>query len=503
MRFSNKRAYTKKEKEAAKLIARKQDDDLEKVHQLFKAFGDHLLSESDVVDLLGARGARSTRSIRSALAALVGDGALEADEETIRPLDPKQTKVYRLAGKKHFRLQLIGIETKLSDDDTVIQCTCDGRLIRAIARVERLDVIAGKGAQRKEIESHVAKIAKGIGSGTPVPSAVILVALKDRVRESAKREVDDSETILVRPMRPFQRVVLPDRKIAQEFRPVMIDVPYKAAAFDGEKGMLLVDGQQRTAALSLVDRDKVPEAPMSMNIMVADDEKARTIFSIANNTVKIKTDLLRALVAELRRPPGGLVSDDQVPMQTVKALALEYGKSPFRGIVSYQGVQKKAEMVVAQNALFEIVRLFAGKFEEAGIGTQRKTLVEAIAKSFDLVKRTWPEEWGKRATESKLMHSGGLSAVSQVLVRRVLMLYSKYGSLSKPKVWSELASTLARLKDVVAWSQEAAVDGTATAKRNWKYTISRVQVTPQDIKALAEFLEMQMVRVDAAHAGRR
>jgi hypothetical protein len=49
----------------------------------------------------------------------------------------------------------------------------------------------------------------------------------------------------------------------QQVRLVLIEIPYRRAAFDDEKSILLVDGQQRTAALALVSVQDHPSIEMA------------------------------------------------------------------------------------------------------------------------------------------------------------------------------------------------------------------------------------------------
>jgi hypothetical protein len=64
----------------------------------------------------------------------------------------------------------------------------------------------------------------------------------------------------------------------QSIRSVEIDFPFRPAAFDDEKAALLVDGQQRTAALSMVDIEKVPAVALSVMAVIADADEAKRVF---------------------------------------------------------------------------------------------------------------------------------------------------------------------------------------------------------------------------------
>jgi DGQHR domain-containing protein len=495
-----RKGFAKRDLNKARLIGAKKTELSQRISELFKALNDPLLSEEEVALLLAAK--REAKNVPDALEGLCKDEILECSDTTARPLDRKATRVYRLASVAAKRLRLVGIETKVSAKDSVIQTACDGRLIRSFAQVARLDVLAGRGQQRHEIVSHITDIARGIENGTSVPSSIILVVLASWFKEVAKGEAAEANgSIVLRPVVDYRKEHEPQRNdVAQEVRGVTLDIPFRRASFDNEKGVLLVDGQQRTAALAMVDPDRIPSVPMSVNLFVADDERAKEIFSVANNTVKIKADHLRALIAEMKRPPGALRVTEQVPIAVTRALAIGDKASPFYMIVSYQGVPRASGMVIAQNGLFTVVKHFAEDIHGADLAKNKKLLARVISKAFSCVKETWPEAWGKRPADSKLMHSAGLTAISRVLTRKLEALFTTYGEWDNPQIWRDLRSSLERLSRFVVWTEDSAAAGTANARGNWRRHIRDRQVTPQDISRLASFLHSEMNRLDAEAA---
>ena len=103
---------------------------------------------------------------------------------------------------------------------------------------------------------------------------------------------------------------IPTQQI-QTLRSVEIDFPFRPAAFDDEKAALLVDGQQRTAALAMVSIDEHPEIMLSAIALVADEDEAKKIFNIANSTQKITTEFSRALIASMEYETGYLGRTNQ------------------------------------------------------------------------------------------------------------------------------------------------------------------------------------------------
>ena len=71
----------------------------------------------------------------------------------------------------------------------------------------------------------------------------------------------------------------------QQLRLVEIDFPFRRAAFDEEKTALLVDGQQRTAALAQVSIDSRPQVDLSVNAVITGIDAAKVVFGVAINTL--------------------------------------------------------------------------------------------------------------------------------------------------------------------------------------------------------------------------
>jgi len=464
----------------------------DRVLEVFKALPDPLLSPEEVSKLLGSEKDPTV----DALAALHAEGALEKSTTTSRPLDSAGVVLYRLAGVPFVRLKLVGIESRITEGASRLQFTCDGRLIRSIARVDRLDAIAATGNQRDEINSHVHKIAHGIEAGTQIPNPVLLVFLAYQVAGPEDEEAPASFIRIV-PMGDYTRVPSPvvDGTIVQEFRPVQIDLPFRRAAFDEEKSALLVDGQQRTAALSLVDIEKVPSYSLSINAEIADSEQAKTIFIVANSTAKIETQFSRALLASMDQSPGYLASERPKAL-AAKILALDDTDSPFYGLVQYPGAKNAKRPPIAYNSLFQVVSIFA----ESGLplGDQsEKTIARLVARGFALVKKTWESAWGLKPSESRLMHGVGLRSLATLLVNRIEALYTAYGGdVDNDALWAEIEASLRRLQPHLIWRVADTANALKGAVKMYNEEISQAQNTSQDISSLTKAIRRLSLELD-------
>jgi hypothetical protein len=278
-----------------------------KIEALFGQLTDPLLSAGEVGELLAV--AADEAHLIEDLEQLVNEKYLEKSLETTRPLDKEILTLYRRADKIPTRLKVLAIGCRLSDQTYRYLFTIDGRLIRSFSRIDRLDAVAGTGNQRSEVIKHVGEIAKGIKSGTQIANSVLMVFQTDVfITDPDPEETLPASWVICRTLGTETNVPHPlDAGLTiQCVKTVELDIPFRLAAFDEEKSALLVDGQQRTSALSLVDVDEVPSFAFSVSAVVASLDDAKKIFQLANSTVKITTQFSRALLASMEDAPGYL-----------------------------------------------------------------------------------------------------------------------------------------------------------------------------------------------------
>jgi DGQHR domain-containing protein len=497
-----KSIFTSDQRALAATIGAKSDSLEEKIVQLFTNLQDPLLSGDDVHSLLAVQS--SAEEVTTALKALVEKKTLEVSDQTLRALDPDGISLYRLQNVPFTRLKLIAVESALNDGTTRFQLTCDGRIVRSIARIDRLDALAGDGNQREEIHKHVKDIAKGIMSGTQIPNSVLLVMLKNQVVEAKDGEADDGipeSNIVIRPASDWISVGVPhDAEVPiQKFRSVAIDIPFRRAAFDEEKSTLLVDGQQRTAALSLVDIDIVPQFSLSVNAVQADAEEAKRVFRVANSTVKITADFSRALLSTMSDTPVYLRQERDQAL-AVKKIALEMKESPFFGMAQHPGVKPTPRPPIAYNSLFQVVKVFADSplpFADAEI------LADTVSRAFAIVKKTWPDEWGRKPTDSKLMHGVGLRSLSSLVVYKLEGLLPAFnGDLADTALWDSIEASLKRLSEIIVWSNTAALNAQKAVQKLYRDEIGDYQNTSQDIERCTKLLREKSLAADTEAAGK-
>jgi len=487
---------------AADLLSDTEQTVASATRDVFANLDDPLLSAEDVAELLGE--SDREEEVKAALAALVEDGTLEVSTATQRPFDAERVPLYRSATVPATRLVLSGLQSESLSGTSRFQFSAEGRLIRSIARVDRLDALAGTGQQRKEIEAHVRRIADGVRAGTQIPNPVLLVLLEESTyfAESQGDEDEDEDEedlpesfIRIRALEPLQEILDPRGRPIQRVRMVELDFPYRRAAFDDEKSVLLVDGQQRTAALSLVPVDDMPHVDLGVNVVISTEEDSKRVFQVANETVKISTDFSRALLASMAEAPGYLRSE-RIKAEACRLLSLTDTGSPFHNIVRYPGARPDRALV-AYNSLFNVVNTIASGLPDDYVNTA-ESLAEIVKKVFLAVHDTWPAAWGVRPQESRLMHGAGLRAMSGVALLKLQAYLTSGAELNDERTWTELKTSLGRMKPRIVWTDSEAAEGSATAKKIWREEISSRQNTSQDIKALTEFLSKESLALDMA-----
>ena len=472
---SHKARFHDAELQLAAAIGAEQVDLKSKVERLFRELPDPLLASHDVVSLLHV--SVGNEAISEVLAELQNEGVLEKNSATQRALDPEGISLYRLKEGEVKRLKVFGTASRISADEVRFQFTLDGRLIRCFAAVDRLDAIAGTGNQRDEIIRHVKQISQGMKDGVQGPNSVILVFHENIFAWDPKDgDVVPESFVVCRSLAPeWSMVPHPTRsgESVQEVKAIELDIPFRTAAFDNEKTALLVDGQQRTAALSLLDVDEVPSYQITVNATVGDASEAKQTFRVANSTVKISSDFSRALLSAMDDAPG-YVKKERLVAQAVKRLALEDQTSPFYELVKHPGVTGKKEPIV-YNTLFAVTSVF----EQSGLdfSDDPTKLADCVKRAFDIVKQVWPTAWGISSSLSRLMHGAGLRAMSRVLIDLIDANHRNAGfNIDAAEVWTKTLESIKRLSTHVQWTADA-IQGTKEQKGTYLNEILTKQNT--------------------------
>jgi DGQHR domain-containing protein len=324
-----------------------------------------------------------------------------------------------------------------------------------ISRISR-DDSGLKGFQRKEIRNHVNSIVEFLDSGPVLfPNSIILALSPDVDFVSARGrkpenlvEVGDAGTLTI--------PILPE----------------------GRRSAWIVDGQQRSLALARAKNSGL--AVPVVGFVSSDLEIQREQFILVNKAKPLPTRLINELLPEVSVLLPRDLAARQLPSALCDALATD-PQSPFYKLVRRESNSGDGAGVVTDTALIESIRLSLkspigalAQYRRSGEGADTEAMYTTLVLYWKAVRDTFPEAWGKAATESRLSHSAGIRAVGALMDPIML----RADTTTEPAV--VIREALARIEPHCAWTQ-GVWDGLG-----WKW--NEVQSTSQHIAKLSEHL---------------
>lgn len=315
------------------------------------------------------------------------------------------------------------------------------------------------GYQRGEVRRHVAEIADYLDSGDVIFPNAILLAMSSEVTFKQSR----------------------GPKIGQgDCQAGVLEIPIPKGE---SKPAWIVDGQQRTLALSKAKRSKflVP-----VTAFVTDDfEIHRSQFLLVNKVKPLPRGLINELLPTVNTALPASLTKNKIPSALCDLLNRD-PESPFRGLIIRQTTDRKKnkEAVVVDTSLLHVIRNSLNSahgclYQYRNVATG-ETDIEAIRRALNLywseVKNTFPEAWGKAPNQSRLMHGAGIKSMG-VLMDRIMANVHADDKQSQ----RQIRSFLTNLKPHCAWTEGTwdIIDG-----RPW----NAIQNTPTDIKTLSNAL---------------
>lgn len=336
--------------------------------------------------------------------------------------------------------------------------------IAEISRVHRDADGTLHGFQRKGIKNHVQAITNFLDQGPVLFPNAIILAIAPSVR-----------FIQSRGERPEG-----DSRIC-EAGTLRIPMPQ-----DGTKCAWIVDGQQRSIALSQAQNKAFPVPVVAF---VSEELSVhREQFILVNKARPLDPRLINELLPELDVVFPRDLSARKVPSELVHLLQISQN-SPFKGLIKRIS-EEAPEAVVTDTTLVKAIRASingtlgalapykASSDSPADIDAMFRILVGFWC----AVRDVFPEAWGRPATESRLMHSAGIAAMS-ILMDRVM---SRAPSGVDPR--EHAAEALAGIAPQCRWTSGRWNE----LQRDW----NEIQSVNKDIRMLAGYL----VRLDHAHA---
>jgi DGQHR domain-containing protein len=273
--------------------------------------------------------------------------------------------------------------------------------IADVSRISRDDADRLIGYQRSEVRRHIQDIVDYLDSDDILFPNAIILALSSRVRFTRSRgpQVHDDGVSAG-----------------------ILNIP--VAGSGQGKPAWIVDGQQRTLALSKSTRRGLP---VPVSAFVADEvDLQRDQFIRVNNQRPLPRGLLTELLPEIVAPLPAKLAGKKIPAALCEWLNTD-PRSPFHGLIKRASLprQQKRKAVVSDTAVVKMIyesltspsgALFpfrnatTEETDFAGIGSVLVTYWQAV-------KETFPEAWGKPPSKSRLMHGAGIRAMGRLMDR--------------------------------------------------------------------------------------
>lgn len=268
-----------------------------------------------------------------------------------------------------------------------------------ISRVHRDDEGGLQGFQRKEIRNHIQSIVEFLDQGPVLFPNAIILAISPKAHFTCSRGG--------RPEGDVRASVSGTLRI-----------PIPA---DGTKAAWIVDGQQRSLALSQAQNRSFPVPVVAF---VSEDLSVhREQFILVNKARPLPPRLINELLPEV----GSILPRDlaprRIPSKLVNLLHLS-PDSPFRGSLRRVS-EENPSAVIMDTALLRVIKnsishplgalapFKATEVQPASLEAMYSVLVAF----WGAVREVFPNAWGLPATESRLMHSVGIEAMGWLMDR--------------------------------------------------------------------------------------
>lgn len=337
--------------------------------------------------------------------------------------------------------------------------------IADISRVHRDETDELKGFQRKEIQNHVKGIVDYLDRGAVIfPNAIIL---------AFQSSIDFKQS----------RGPSPDGPVSGTISITVTDSDRKAA--------WIVDGQQRAFALS---RTKNLDIMVPVVGFVAPSiDVQREQFILVNKAKPLPKRLINELLPEISAEIPADLRPAKVPSELCSLLNRD-PKSPFYKLIRrISDEDTNTSAVIVDTALINSMKQSINNY--GALALYKNTTSDGYADVegmyrvmcvyWSAVKKVFPEAWGLRPQESRLMHSAGIQAMG-VLMDRIMPRMHQTANVS-----DEVEKCLRRIAPYCSWT-DGAWEGIGL---DW----NEVQNLPRHIKALAEHL----VQLDFAESQRQ
>jgi DGQHR domain-containing protein len=328
--------------------------------------------------------------------------------------------------------------------------------IAEISRISRDQDEKLKGFQRKEIRAHVNSIVEYLDQGDVLfPNAIILAfgeELEFKQNRGPKGHDKDQAAMGGK-----------------------LHIPLRS---EGERLAWIVDGQQRSLALSKTSNQDLLVPVVAF--VCHDLEIQREQFILVNKAKPLPTRLINELLPEVDTLLPRDLSARKLPSELCNLLNRD-PNSPFHDLIKRMSVESD-NAVITDSAVEKAIQKslrppYGALVQFKGFGSEQsdtEAMYQTLVTYWSAVKQVFGDAWGLPSTKSRLMHSAGIRSMS-VLMDQIMMRADMV-----PEPGEIILEALQRLKPHCHWT-----DGVWEGL-GWQW--NEIQSTPTHINRLSEHL---------------
>ena len=329
-----------------------------------------------------------------------------------------------------------------------------------VSRIRRSETTELEGYQRPEVLAHIQEIKEYIESDDPMIPNGVVIAFDSRVK--------------------FKRVRSAGLDMGADTSMGVLEIPVGSDPKRGKVGFI-VDGQQRLAA---VRGAKIKRFPMLVSAFITDDLRQQTEqFILVNSTKPLPKGLIYELIPHTDARLPSALHRRRLAAFLLERLNHEQG-SPLYKLIR---TPTAPDGVIKDNSMLKMIdnSLSDGVLYDFREGNQLTD--ESVAKMLELLQRFWgavkltfPDAWGLKPKDSRLMHGAGIVSIGNLMDH----IASQRGQRSKLPTQQFFRMRLARVAPECAWT-----DGEWYFSDDDVRAWNQVQNTRQDVEMLTDFLQ--------------
>lgn len=329
-----------------------------------------------------------------------------------------------------------------------------------VSRIRRNDETELEGYQRPEVIAHIQEIKEYIESESPMIPNGVVIAFDSRVK--------------------FKRVKSMGLDINSAARMGVLEIPVGEHPERGKVGFI-VDGQQRLAAIRGA---KIKQFPVLISAFITDDLSEQTEqFILVNSTKPLPKGLIYELIPYTSARLPTVLHRRRLAAYLLERLNHD-AKSPLHkmirtptapdGVIKDNSMLKMLDSSLSDGVLYEYRE--GNELDDESVGN----MLDVLQHYWAAVKETFPDAWGLKPKQSRLMHGAGIVSVGNLMDHIAAQRPGRRGIPSK----IFFRKHLAKVAPACAWTQG-----------NWRFgpkdvrAWNQVQNTRQDVELLTDYLQ--------------